>query len=318
MTRHTTFRFTVVPTAFQVDALRRHVGAARFAFNQCLQLVRAGLASKVEEGPCLPLPWSGFDLINAFNHWKLTDAAGLDESGKPGLPWRAQVCQQVFEEAAVDLGNALAAFSAGRKGERRGKAARFPRFKKKTNARPSFRLRNKGAGAKSAIRVGVGDELRAIRLPKLGDLAVRECTRRLRGMLAKGRAKILFATVSLRHDGRWQVTLNLAAAELHPARRHADVTASPTVGIDRGLTTFAVVADDAGRERERLHAPRPLRQTLPKLRKASRAFSRKKGDSRNRARARSQLSRVHARIASIRNDFVHRESSRLARPTVAW
>jgi putative transposase len=313
MTRHTTFSFTLVPTPAQAEALRRHVGAARFAFNQCLHLVRSRLASKVEEGPSLPIPWSGFDLINAFNRWKLTDAAGVDESGHRGLSWRAEVCQQVFEEAAVDLGNALAAFSAGRKGERRGKPARFPRFKKKSNDRPSFRMRNKGSGATSAIRVGAGDERRAIRLPKLGDLLVRECTRRLRRMLSKGRAKILFATVSRRLDERWRVSLNLAAEELHPALRHDSIAAMPTVGIDRGLNTFAVVADAAGRELERLQAPRPLLHTLPKLRKANQALSRKKGDSRNRARARAHLSRVHARIGSIRRDFVHRESSRLAK-----
>jgi putative transposase len=312
MKRHTTFSFTVMPTATQVEALRRHVGAARFAFNQSLAVVRARLSSKVEEGPSQPIPWSGFDLINAFNQWKVTSDAGVDDTGKPGLPWRTEICQQVFEEAAVDLGNALLAFSAGRKGERRGKPARFPRFKRKSSDRPSFRLRNKGAGAQSAIRVGEGD-LRSIRLPKLGDLAVRESTRRLRRMLVKKRAKILFATVSLRHDGRWRIALNLAAEDIHPARRHADTTASPSVGIDRGLTTFAVLADDVGKELERLHAPRPLEQLLPKLRKASKTLSRRKGDSRNRARARTHLSRVHARIGSVRNDFVHRQSTRLAK-----
>ena len=32
MNRHTTFSFTVVPNREQEQALRRHVGAARFAF----------------------------------------------------------------------------------------------------------------------------------------------------------------------------------------------------------------------------------------------------------------------------------------------
>ncbi|MBN9160100.1 MAG: transposase [Myxococcales bacterium] len=313
MTRHTTFCFTLKPTPSQAEALARHVGAARFAFNRCLAFVRDALASKSDEGPSPFVPWSGFDLINAFNRWKTTAAAGADESGAPGLPWRTQVCQQVFEEAAVDLGSALAAFSAGRKGERKGKRARFPRFKKKTRDRPSFRLRNKGHGAKSAIRLGVGDDPRMLRLPKLGDLAVRECTRRLRRMLAKGRAKILFATVALRSSGRWMVSMNVAAQELHSALRHASPLDSPVVGIDRGLTTFAVLAEASGREVERIDAPKPLRNSLPALRKASQSLSRKKGDSRNRARARAALAKMHARIGAIRRDFVHRESTRLAK-----
>lgn len=67
----------------------------------------------------MKVPWSGFDLINQFNGWKKTADAGrvfaVDansdaEQVDAGLRWRAEVCQQVFEEAAVDLGKALAAF----------------------------------------------------------------------------------------------------------------------------------------------------------------------------------------------------------------
>src|SRR6476619_6837694 len=94
--RHTTFRFTLEPTASQVEALRRHVGAARFAFNQCLRGVITKLeAKKADER--VAVPWSGFDLINAFNAWKLTADAGVDEEGKTGLAWRSEVSQQVFE-----------------------------------------------------------------------------------------------------------------------------------------------------------------------------------------------------------------------------
>lgn len=311
MTRHTTFTFTLVPTSSQEEGLRKHVGAARFAFNQCLRIVLDALDAK-KANDAIRVPWSGFDLINAFNAWKLTEAAGVDDAGRPGLPWRADVCQQVFEEAAVDLGNALAAFTAGRKETRRGKPARFPRFKKKSTDRASFRMRNKGVGVRSSIRVGVGS-VRSIRLPKLGELTVRESTRPLRRMIRRGRAKILFATVSFRSDGRWHVALNVEAAELHPARRHADVGTAPVVGIDRGLETFAVVADAEGRDVQHIEAPRPLRADMRVLRKKSKALSRKKGGSRNRHRARVALAKTHARIASVRRSFVHRESSRLAK-----
>ena len=40
MTRHTTFRFCLDPTVEQHDVLARHAGASRFAFNQCLRLVK--------------------------------------------------------------------------------------------------------------------------------------------------------------------------------------------------------------------------------------------------------------------------------------
>lgn len=175
------------------------------------------------------VPWSGFDLINAFNAWKKTqdaervfvvDAAGTADVVVTGLAWRGQVYQQVFEEAAVDCGRGLGAWSDSRAGRRKGPRIGFPRFKKKTGAMPSFRLRNKHPkGGKPAIRVGDRSRPRLVVLPGIGLVAIHDDTRRLRRMLAKDRAKILFATVSQR-AGRWWVCLNVEAADLHPGSRH--------------------------------------------------------------------------------------------------
>lgn len=73
--RHTTFRFALAPTLAQATMLARHAGASRFAYNQCLGLVTDALASKRTD-PQVRVPWSGFDLINAFNAWKRSEAAG--------------------------------------------------------------------------------------------------------------------------------------------------------------------------------------------------------------------------------------------------
>ena len=68
--------------------------------------------------PSVDVPWTGFDLINRFNAWKKTedagrlfavDAAGVIATVITGLSWRHEIFQQVFEEAAVDCGRALAA-----------------------------------------------------------------------------------------------------------------------------------------------------------------------------------------------------------------
>ena len=111
MSRHTTFRFCLDPTVEQRDVLARHAGAARFAFNQCLATVKTALTQRRTD-PDTDVPWSGFDLINTFNRWKTTenagrvlavDTGGVTEIVVTGLSWRREVCQQVFEEAAVDL-----------------------------------------------------------------------------------------------------------------------------------------------------------------------------------------------------------------------
>jgi putative transposase len=61
MTRHTTFRFCLDPTVEQEGVLARHAGASRFAFNQCLRIVKTGLTQRTT-APDVTVPWSGFDL----------------------------------------------------------------------------------------------------------------------------------------------------------------------------------------------------------------------------------------------------------------
>jgi putative transposase len=137
MSRHTTFKFCLDPTVEQHEVLAWHASAARFAFNQCLRMVETALTQR-KTRPDMVVSWSGFDLINAFNGWKKTEDAGrvftVDTTGVAatlvtGLPWRTEVCQQ---EAAVDCGRALAAWSDSRSGKRKGKQVGFPRFKRKT------------------------------------------------------------------------------------------------------------------------------------------------------------------------------------------
>ena len=152
--------------------------------------------------------------------YSVVDADGVADVVVTGLAWRAEVCQQVFEEAAVECGRALTAWSDSRAGKRKGKRIGFPRFKQKNGAMGSFRVRNKHSKHRlPAIRVGDHSRPRSVTLPGIGQLRVHDDTRRLRRMIAKDRATILFATVSHR-AGRWWVSLNVEAADLHAAQQH--------------------------------------------------------------------------------------------------
>ena len=325
MARHTTFRFCVDPTVEQQDALARHAGAARFAFNQCLRMVKTALTER-RANPGVGVPWTGFDLINTFNAWKKTEAAGrvfaVDAKGcaqveVTGLAWRGEVCQQVFEEAAADCGRALAAWSESRLGKRRGRRVGFPRFKKKHAGTPSFRLRNKHPkGGRRAIRVGDNDRPRSVTLPGIGAVAVHDDTRQLRRMLANGRAKILFATVTY-HAGRWWVSLNVEAADLHPAHRHPVREPGDHVGwvgVDRGLSAFAVAATAVGREVARIDdAPKALAAGMRQQQHLAKKLSHKKKGSRNRRQATARLARHHNHVRNIRRHFLHQVSGELVK-----
>lgn len=325
MSRHTTFKFCLDPTVEQYDVLARHAGAARFAFNQCLRLVKTALSDR-KANPDGEVPWTGFDLINTFNAWKKTEDAGrvfsVDTAGSAepvvtGLAWRTQVCQQVFEEAAVDCGKGLKAWSESRSGKRKGRRVGFPRFRKKTTAVPSFRLRNKHPkGGNPAIRVGDDDRPRSVTLPGIGAVAVHDDTRRLRRMLADDRAKVLFATVS-HHSGRWWVALNVEAADLHRSAQHparVPDDAGGWVGIDRGLSAFVVAADTTGTEVARItEAPKALATGMARQRRLARSLSRKQRGSHNRRNAAARLGRHHHHVANARRHFAHQVSNQLVK-----
>jgi putative transposase len=282
------------------------------------------------------VPWSRFDLINGFNAWKHSQAAGrifvAASDGTitkqvTGLAWRHAVSAQVFEEAAVDLGRALAAYRDARTGVRKGRRVGFPKPKRKGRCRDSFRLRNKRSkGGTLAIRIGEGHP-RCVILPRIGAVRVHDDTRRLRRLLRPvehpdpttgksmvgPRARVMFATVS-RHGSRWYVSLNVHAPDFHPERRHRTGPADGParfVGVDRGLAAFAVAATADGTEVGRYHSPGPLQRGMASLRKRSRSVTRTRPSSRNRAMAIRRLSRQHARIANVRQAFLHEVSSQL-------
>ncbi|HEY9305381.1 MAG TPA: RNA-guided endonuclease TnpB family protein [Mycobacterium sp.] len=323
MSRHTTLRYCLDPTVEQDEVLSRHAGASRFAFNQCLRMVKTALTHRKSD-PGVQVPWTGFDLINAFNAWKKTEAAGrifaVDADGVAdvmvtGLWWRGEVCQQVFEEAAVDLGNGLKSWSDSRSGKRRGRRVGFPRFKKKTTSTSSFRLRNKHPKGKTpAIRLD-NNKPRSVTLPGIGVIGVHDDTRQLRRMLAKGRAKILFATIS-HHGGRWWIALNIKAADLHSNHQHPTRLDAGRgwVGVDRGLSAFLVAAADDGTEVARIsEAPKALAAGLRRQRRLSKSLSRKKKGSHHRKRAAAQLGRHHHHVANVRRHFLHQVSNELVK-----
>ena len=77
-----------------------------------------------------------------------------------------------------------------------------------------------------------------------------------------------------------------------------------TVGVDLGVLRLATFSTG-----ETVEGPKPLRRLLTKLQRCSRQLSRKVKGSRNRAKARDCLARLHARIASQRKDALHKLST---------
>jgi putative transposase len=145
---------------------------------------------------------------------------------------------------------------------------------------------------------------------------VHDDTRRLRRMLAKNRAKICFATVTFR-AGRWWVSLNIEAADLHPALQHPardPQDAGGWVGVDRGLSAFLVAATVDGTEVARVTgAPKALVAGMKRQRRLAKSLSRKQKGSHNRRDAAAKLARHHHRVANVRRHFLHVVSNALVK-----
>lgn len=103
-------------------------------------------------------------------------------------------------------------------------------------------------------------------------------------------------TVSIRREaGKWYA---LFACEIEPARLPASDEA---VGIDVGLTTFAVLSDGS-----EIANPRYARKAAATVRRAQRKVARRRKRGNGRRKAVVLLQKAHAHVVNQRNDFHHK------------
>lgn len=279
---HQAYMFALDPVPAQERALRSHAGASRFAWNW-------GLARCRERYDAERKWYNAIELHRMWNTAKKSD---------PALAWWAENSKCAYQEAFRDLDRALRDFVKSAKGQRKGKRLGFPRFKKRGRSRDSFRF---STGA-------LGCDRTAVTLPRLGTVHTHESTRKLARRLETGTARILSATVS-RTAQRWFVSFTVEVDRAVPEHHRRAGTA---IGIDLGVKTLLTGADSAGNIFT-VPGPKALRTSLRRLRRASRAHSRKQKGSANRRKSAAQLARIHAHLASVRADALHKATSDLAR-----
>jgi putative transposase len=276
------YRFALDLTPAEERACRSHAGAARFAWNW-------GLAKGKERYAAEGKWYSAIDLHKLWNAEKKAD---------PALAWWGENSKRAYQEAFRDLDRALRDFVKSRKGERDGRRLGFPRFKKRGKCRDSFRF---GAGVMRCSG-------QTVTLPRLGTVATHEPTRKLTRRLENGTARILAATVS-RTAHRWFVSLTVEVDRAVP-QRHA--WTGSAIGIDLGVKTLLTGVDANGHTLT-VAGPKALGGSLRRLRRVSRAHSRRAEGSANRRKSAAWLARIHARVANVRADALHKATTDLAR-----
>ena len=214
----------------------------------------------------------------------------------PERAWLADVSAVILQQSLADLNTAYRNFFASVTGKRKGPKAGPPRFKSRKDRRQAVRFT-----ANARFKILPSGRLR---LPKIGDVEVR-WSRDLPSAPAS-------VTVIKDAAGRYFASF---VAETGPAADAARFPAPDTgaeVGIDLGLTSFAVLSDGTV-----ISSPKFLRRAERKLRRLQKSLSRKAAGSSNKEKARVKVARAHAKVADSRRDFHHKTSTAIIRDSQA-
>jgi putative transposase len=271
------YNFRLYPTPGQRTALAKAFGCARVVFNDALRLR--------EEAHAAGLPFITDPELSA----RLTKMKATPERA-----WLMEVSAVVLQQALADLNAAYRNFFASVTGRRKGPKVGPPRPRSRKDRRQAVRFT---ANAKFKILANG-----RLRLPKIGEVEVR-WSRDLPSDPAS-------VTVIKDAAGRYFASF---VVETDPAADAHRFPASATeVGVDLGLTSFAVLSDGTV-----VRSPKFLRRAERKLRRLQKALSRKDAGSANREKARVKVARAHAKVTASRRDFHHKVSTAIIRDNQA-
>jgi len=207
----------------------------------------------------------------------------LNSIKREQFPWMLEVTKCAPQLAIKNgLNSAFRNFFAKRAG--------FPKFKKK-GVNDSFSLSNDQFKIKD----------KTISIPNLGFVRMTEYLR--------FQGKIMNATISRRAD-KWFVSIQMEMPNPNPI--HTIISENQAVGVDLGIADLATLSDGTKHK-----GAKPHKALISRLRRFNKSISRKTGarkgekKSKNFSKAKTKLSKLHMRIADIRNDETHKLTASL-------
>jgi len=266
------YSFRLYPDPGQQRALAKAFGCARVVFNDA---VRAREEARAAKQP--------FPKAAELSKRLITEAKQTVERS-----WLGEVSAVVLQQSLRDAETAYRNFFASLKGDRKGPKMGAPHFKSRKDKRQSIRFT-------ANARWSITDSGR-LNLPKIGPVKVK-WSRTLPATPSS-------VTVIKDAAGRFFASFVIDTDRAADQARMPDT--DRTIGIDLGLTHFAVLSDGT-----KIDSSRFLRRAEKKLKKAQRELSRKRKGSMNREKARLKVARAHAKATDARREFHHRLSTRL-------
>lgn len=197
---------------------------------------------------------------------------------KKDNPWLKEVDSSALANAQMNLDSAYKNFF-------RDKSVGFPKFKSKRNNHKSYKS--------SFTNDNIVLRNNSIKLPKLKWVKIK--TPRL-----PKHGKIKSATISQTPDGKYYVSVLVDTENFTLPKNNNKI------GIDLGLADFAILSDGT-----KITNPRHLKKSEKKLKRAQRRLSKMKKGSGNYQKQRIKVAKIHQKISSQRQDFLHKLSCKI-------
>jgi len=220
-----------------------------------------------------------------YSEGKFTDSKVINEvkkvltnyvKKKPEFGWMNQLSSRVYQNALIDLKDAFSRYRSGSSGH--------PKFASRRDGQ-SFTVDS--SNGKVLLNAG-----KTIKIPTLGTFRLFEPLE----------CSFVSQTFTISKEGnRWFVSFCVDAERLPVPQPES------SVGIDVGIKSFATLSNQ-----QVFDAPKPLKQAKTKLATLQRQASKQVKGSKNQRKTYNKISRLHARIARIRLDFLHKLTTYLA------
>ena len=220
-----------------------------------------------------------------YSEGHFTDSKVLNEVKKvltnyvkkqPEFAWMNQLSSRVYQNALIDLKDAFSRYRSGKAG--------YPKFASRRDGQ-SFTVDS--SNGKVLLTAG-----NTIKIPTLGTFRLYEAIE----------CGYVCQTFTISKEGsRWFVSFGVDAERL-PVQQPEN-----SIGIDVGIKYAATLSTQ-----QVFDAPKPLKQAKTNLATLQRKASKQVKGSQNQRKTYNKISRLHARIARIRLDFLHKLTTYLA------
>lgn len=266
------YNYRIYPTPSQCGALAQAFGCARVVFNDSIRLRQQSHAA-------------GMKISDTEVQKRVVTAA----KATPERAWLSEVSSVALVQACQDARMAYRNWYASMSGKRKGRTMGAPQFRSRKDNRQAIRLTRNGFSLRPNGKLYAA---------KVGEMKV-AWSRELPSdpssvSIIKDAAGRYFASFVVQIDDS-----PLPAVDSE-------------VGIDLGLTTFAVLSNG-----KTIESMKFFRRAERKLRKAQQDLSRKQKGSNNRGRARVRVAKAHAKVRDTRLDWAHKHSTQIIRENQA-